>query len=72
MDNAVVGLDKQEWFGFEMALNLADLLKCARQAVAMVMEAGVRGQLPESHMTFLEGVNKFLSHNTDFDNTQSD
>ena len=41
-----------------MALNLADLLKCARQAVAMVMEAGVRGQLPESHMTFLEGVNK--------------
>ena len=56
----------------DLADPVADLLKCARQAVAMVMEAGVRGQLPESHMTFLEGVNRFLSHNTDFDNTQSD
>lgn len=58
-----MGLDRRDWFAFEMPLNLADLLQCAREAVSVVLDSGLTGQmgkLPDEQLQFLEGLNKFL------------
>ena len=68
---AVIGLDRKNWFAFDVPMNLADLLSCARQAVSATLNAGLKGKLGRvspAHREFLAGLNRFLIANTNFNN----
>lgn len=72
-DSAVVGLDGREWLAFELPLHLANLLRCTRAAIAVVLGAGLRGhlgQVEEVHWRFLEQLNRFLASYTCFHSNQ--
>lgn len=72
-DSAVVGLDGREWLAFEFPLHLANLLRCTKAAIAVVLGAGLRGhlgQVEEVHWRFLEQLNRFLASYTCFHSNQ--
>ena len=68
-----MGLDGREWLAFELPSHLANLLRCARAAITVVMSAGLRGhlgQMEEVHWRFLERLSTFLTSYTSFCETQ--
>lgn len=67
----MIGLDGKNWFAFDVPINLADLLSCARRAVSVTLNTGLKGKLGRlspAHREFLAGLNRFLIANTNFNN----